>query len=192
MQDLVTRFGVIRHAETKWNREGRIQGQADSALTPKGRQDAARWGGILQTQAWHRILASDLGRALETAAVINLRLQVPVETDSRLREQDWGRWTTKTLAQIKVEERQELDRQIDAGWEFCPPEGETRLKLWQRGRHQIPDLQALEAQISAFRAAIDQITQLALVDRGRSRASYRAGQCDGFVTGAEQRAVGKG
>jgi broad specificity phosphatase PhoE len=132
MQTLVTRFGVIRHAETEWNQEGRIQGHADSALTPKGRQDAARWGGILKSHGWHRILSSDLGRALETASVINTYLQVPVESDSRLREQDWGRWTTKTLAQIKVEERQELDRQIDAGWEFCPPHGETRLKLWRR------------------------------------------------------------
>jgi broad specificity phosphatase PhoE len=139
MQALVTRFGVIRHAETKWNREGRIQGHADSALTAKGRQDAARWGGILQSHAWHRILASDLGRALETTSVINTYLQVPVETDSRLREQDWGHWTTKTLAQIKAEERQELDRQINAGWEFCPPQGESRLKVWRRSCQALRD-----------------------------------------------------
>jgi broad specificity phosphatase PhoE len=131
-QALVTRFGVIRHAETQWNREGRIQGHADSVLTPKGRQDAGRWGDILKSRGWHRILSSDLGRALETAEVINTCLQVAVETDSRLREQDWGHWTGKTLAHIKVEGRQELDRQINAGWQFCPPQGETRLQLWRR------------------------------------------------------------
>lgn len=139
MQSSVTRFGLIRHAETEWNRAGRIQGHMDSALTPKGRRDAAGWGRLLKSQRWHRILSSDLGRALETASLINTCLQVPVETDSRLREQDWGRWTTKTLAQLKVEEPQELARQINAGWQFCPPEGETRLKLWHRSRQALRD-----------------------------------------------------
>jgi probable phosphoglycerate mutase len=40
----ITRFGLVRHAETLWNRERRIQGQSDSALTAKGKKDADNWG----------------------------------------------------------------------------------------------------------------------------------------------------
>ena len=40
----ITRFGLVRHAETIWNREKRIQGQSDSALTDKGQKDADNWG----------------------------------------------------------------------------------------------------------------------------------------------------
>lgn len=139
MQALVTRFGLLRHGETEWNREGRIQGQMDSALTPKGQQDADRWGAILKPHGWHRILSSDLGRALQTASLINTHMRLPLETDLRLREQDWGQWTTKTLAQVKTEAGQELDRQIKAGWAFCPPAGETRLTLWRRSCQALTD-----------------------------------------------------
>ena len=69
MQDpyKITRFGLIRHAQTVWNREKKIQGHSDSPLTADGENQAGRWGMILQQYSWDRILASDTGRALETA-----------------------------------------------------------------------------------------------------------------------------
>ena len=131
--DNVTRLGLIRHAETVWNREGIIQGQQDSPLTDRGKKDADRWGLALSRISWDRMLGSDLGRAVDTAAIINHHLQVPFEADARLREQDWGDWTAKPAGKIKTEELPKLAEVQRAGWLFCPPGGEDRISVWQRG-----------------------------------------------------------
>ncbi len=128
----ITRFGLVRHAENIWNREKRIQGQSDSALTDKGKQDADNWGRRLSRFSWDRILMSDSGRALETAARINNHLQVPIESDPRLREQDWGRWTGRRITQIETEVSSLLQEEQMRGWKFCPPGGEDRLGVWHR------------------------------------------------------------
>ena len=134
MQDLykTTRFGLMRHAQTIWNREKKIQGRSDSPLTAEGQKQASSWGRILAPSGWDRILASDAGRALATAEIINAALKIPLATDSRLKEQDWGQWEAKTVRQIQAEARQVLDAQVQAGWEFCPPEGESRRSVLNR------------------------------------------------------------
>lgn len=141
MQDLNenTRFGLIRHAQTVWNREKRIQGQSDSPLSEQGRRQAAAWGHDLKRFAWSRILASDAGRALATAERINASLQVPLTTDARLREQDWGQWEGITIPQIEAEQSPALTAQVNAGWNFCPPQGEDRRSVQARS------LKALQA-----------------------------------------------
>ncbi len=132
-----TRFGLIRHAETLWNREKKIQGHHNSALTAEGRQEADNWGRRLTRISWNRIVSSDLGRAVETAIQINRYLQIPMEYESQLREQNWGQWTGKTIAQIQSETPEVLQEKIQAGWKFCPPGGEERLDVWQRSRQAL-------------------------------------------------------
>lgn len=132
-----TTFGVIRHAETVWNREKRIQGHQDSPLTPEGEMMADRWGMTLRAFPWARILSSDTGRAVATATRINAHLQVPMETDPRLRELDWGSWTTKTVTQLRQEEGELLAAQERAGWDFRPPQGETRRSQLARCRQAL-------------------------------------------------------
>ncbi len=111
MQDQlkITRFGLIRHAQTVWNREKKVQGHSDSPLTLEGELQASRWGKILDQFPWNRLLASDTGRALATAEIINAYLKIPLTIDSRLREQDWGHWVGKTIPQIKAEAPQLLE-----------------------------------------------------------------------------------
>jgi probable phosphoglycerate mutase len=128
----ITRFGLIRHAETVWNLQNRIQGHNDSPLTAKGERQATRWGQALKDVQWDRILASDSGRALVTASRINNTLQIPLTSEPRLREQHWGQWTGKTVAQIETQASQLLAEQTKAGWKFRPPGGEDRLNIWQR------------------------------------------------------------
>jgi len=128
-----TRFGLVRHAQTVWNREKRIQGQSDSPLTSDGESQALRWGRMLKQFSWNRILASDIGRARETAKIINQALNLSLQTDSRLREQDWGQWTGKTISQVNTDTPRELDAQVRAGWAFCPPGGEGRRSVLERG-----------------------------------------------------------
>ncbi len=129
-----TRFGLIRHAETVWNREKRIQGHQDSPLTPEGEKMADTWGRMLGAFHWDRILASDTGRAVATAVRINAHLKLPIDTHPRLRELDWGRWTTKTVAQLQEEEGELVAAQERAGWDFQPPEGEPRRSQLERSR----------------------------------------------------------
>lgn len=137
-----TRFGLIRHAQTRWNREKRIQGQSDSPLTSDGKRQAARWGQLLKPFGWDRILASDTGRALATAEHINTILKISLTTDRRLREQDWGQWAGKTISDLKTEHGAELKAQEDAGWAFCPPGGEDRLLVWQRSHNALLEASA--------------------------------------------------
>jgi probable phosphoglycerate mutase len=132
-----TRFGLVRHAQTIWNREKKIQGQNDSPLTSDGRIQALQWGQLLKPFPWNRILASDIGRAVETAKIINRGLRIPLQTDTRLREQDWGQWTGETILSLQTDSPLELDNQIRAGWAFRPPGGENRRSVLGRSRQAL-------------------------------------------------------
>ena len=129
----------MRHAQTVWNREKKIQGTSDSPLTADGEKQAASWGQILSQVSWNRMLASDISRALTTAERINALLKIPIETDPRLREQDWGQWEGMSVRQIEAEARRVLSEQINAGWNFCPPGGESRFAVLMRSRAALLD-----------------------------------------------------
>ncbi|MFC1820776.1 histidine phosphatase family protein [Thermodesulfobacteriota bacterium] len=133
----MTYFALLRHAQTEWNQNKRIQGQMNSPLTPKGKTQAKKWGRILKKQYWNRIITSDTGRAIETSDLINAFLKVPLTCDSRLREQDWGLWTGKTLAQLKKEVPRLFTDQVKAGWKFRPPGGEDRNTVLERSKNAL-------------------------------------------------------
>jgi len=129
-----TRFGLLRHAQTAWNRQKRIQGRTDSPLTDAGKKQAANWAAILSGFHWDRLLCSDLGRARATAEIVNRTLSLPEHLDARLREQDWGRWEGKTIAELRQDAGRQLEAQENGGWDFCPPGGESRRRLRERSR----------------------------------------------------------
>ena len=88
---------LVRHGQSTWNVEGRLQGQiAHPELTPLGRAQAGEAAAVVRKRcAGHgpavRLLSSDLVRAAQTADVIAQRLAVPVELEPALREQGLGR-----------------------------------------------------------------------------------------------------
>ncbi len=137
-----TLFGVIRHARTEWNRERRIQGWSDSPLTPEGERQAERWAAHLARERWTHLLASDIGRALATARLINRRVGVPLLTDPRLRELDWGEWTGKTVRELRAEVPDIVAAQERAGWDFQAPGGEARRSQLERSRRALLDAAA--------------------------------------------------
>lgn len=128
-----TCFGLLRHTVTEWNLIRRIQGHADSPLTLTGKTLALHWGQLLAGSSWNRILSSDLGRARKTTELINQALKIPVTLDSRLREMDWGKWTGKTITQIKMDFADIWAEQMLSEWNFCPPGGESFQSVWKRG-----------------------------------------------------------
>jgi probable phosphoglycerate mutase len=134
-----TRFGLIRHAMTVWNEQRRIQGQQDSPVSHTGEDQIDLWSKRLFQYNWDLVLSSDLGRARHTADGINRMHGLPVFRDRRLREQDWGGWTGKTLSQLKQEVPGFHDIQKKQGWAFQPPGGESRLDVWKRSQTAILD-----------------------------------------------------
>lgn len=106
-------------------------------MTAAGKKQAAAWGQILARFAWDRILASDAVRALATVEIINAILKIPLVTDLRLKEQNWGLWEGKTVRQLEADARQVLEEQVDAGWDFCPPGGESRRRVLKRSQQAI-------------------------------------------------------
>ena len=141
--DQRTVIGLLRHGKTVWNEAGRIQGLQDSPLSSKGAEQVHHWGAFLQNVTIDRILCSDLGRAQETAAIIKQYIgTVPLESTPVLREQSWGEWEGKTLAELKQHHTKELNEQVDLGWKFRPPGGESRQEVLERVLpfvHELPN-----------------------------------------------------
>jgi broad specificity phosphatase PhoE len=88
----VTTLLLVRHGETDWNAEGRLQGHTDRPLSDYGRRQARRLGEELEGEELEAIYSSDLARARETAEIVGERLGLPTVLDPDLREKDWGTW----------------------------------------------------------------------------------------------------
>ncbi len=128
-----TLLALLRHGKTIWNEESRIQGRRDSPLSEKGSQQVHQWGKFLGNHVIDKIIASDLGRVRETVTIIQQYCNpVPVEWNTNLREQAWGQWEGKTFQELKNGQPEELAAQVRAGWDFRPPEGESRKEVLQR------------------------------------------------------------
>lgn len=127
-----TSFGLLRHGTTQWNVEKRIQGHSDSPLTEEGKKKTTIWSKYLQKFQWDLILASDLGRVKATVSILNVQLNLPVFFDKKLREQYWGAWEGMHPEVLKDTAADIFYRQIEAGWNFQPPQGESRISVQQR------------------------------------------------------------
>ncbi len=132
-----TTFGLIRHSVTLWNEEKRIQGLQNSPLSETGRRMAAAWGRELHGLHWDRILASDLGRVQETVTLVNRELQLQVHDEPLLREQDWGAWSGLSFPELFARFGPEVKEQEAAGWDFRPPEGESRREVLARAENAL-------------------------------------------------------
>lgn len=137
-----TVFYLMRHAATEWNAAGRIQGRADAPLTAEGRRWATRWGRQLAPLGMTRLLSSDTGRAQATARIINAALALPLTTEARLREQDWGQWTGCRHRRLRTETSGAYARQQARGWDFRPPGGESHLEVLERALAALGDAMA--------------------------------------------------
>ncbi len=129
---------LVRHGQTAFNAEGRLQGHVDSPLTELGRAQAAQAGAALARltgggEGW-RIISSPLGRARDTAEAIRAALPAPeVEIDARLIELSWGDWDGGLRADLKARHPEAFG---ETGWAFTAPIGEAyeaaqaRLRDW--------------------------------------------------------------
>ena len=95
---------LIRHGESVGNLEGRMQGQSDSPLTDRGRDQARALLARLQGEGWKPavIYSSDLCRAAETADILAAGLGAPITLEGRLREYDIGMLSGVIWREVEV------------------------------------------------------------------------------------------
>jgi 2,3-bisphosphoglycerate-dependent phosphoglycerate mutase len=136
MNAQATRVLAIRHGETAWNVDTRIQGKLDIGLNEKGRKQAARLGAALaKNQAQEPLAAiysSDLWRAYDTALSISKATGVPVVTDEGLRERGFGVFEGKTFDEIAQLWPDQSLRWRQRDPHFCPEGGESLTQFTER------------------------------------------------------------
>ncbi|WP_420392042.1 histidine phosphatase family protein [Acuticoccus sp.] len=133
----------IRHGETDWNAEARLQGQLDIPINARGRGQAIANGERLAARLWDEgmppealaYVSSPLGRSRETMALVRavLGLDGCAATDDRLKEVAFGAWSGHTYAELSAagERKRVAERKRDK-WSFRPPGGETYADLADR------------------------------------------------------------
>jgi probable phosphoglycerate mutase len=121
----MTTFLLVRHGETEWNAQGRLQGWRDSRLTEQGRAQAAALAERLAAERVDALVSSDLGRALATAAPIAARLGLEVIREPGLRERSYGVLEGMTWAEAQAAHLELYLRLNARDQEFPVPEGET-------------------------------------------------------------------
>ncbi len=120
---------VIRHGQTDWNAERRLQGQRDIDLNEIGREQARVNGVTLaailgDSAVNYDYVASPLARTRATMEIARTAMGLPPEayrTDERLVEVSFGAWEGSTLKELKVTQRERLAERNAAKWDFIPP-----------------------------------------------------------------------
>jgi broad specificity phosphatase PhoE len=139
----------LRHGETDWNVEGRLQGQRDIPLNARGRGQGVRCGEILRDLFARDgidageldFISSPLGRARETMELAREQLGLPrggYRTDQRLIEITFGAWEGYTIAELRNRDPQRVAAREHDKWRFVAPGGESyeavswRMRDWYR------------------------------------------------------------
>jgi broad specificity phosphatase PhoE len=124
----MTRLILVRHGQSTWNAQGRIQGWADPPLDDTGQEQARRLAQRLAAEE-HTISAlysSPLLRARQTAEAIGLALDLTVQTDDRLKENDVGLLSGLTGDEVERQFPEWITaRRVSLEW-MPPPGGEDR------------------------------------------------------------------
>jgi broad specificity phosphatase PhoE len=124
---------VIRHGQTQWNVEGRMQGRLDSPLTERGRAQADAHG---RTLAGHggveQLIVSPSGRTRATAELVNAHLRAPVTFEPALMERDCGLWSGLTIDEVAAGHPDAWRGRLDDPYHHRPPEGENLADMERR------------------------------------------------------------
>lgn len=127
-----TRIIAIRHGETDWNVQSRLQGHSDIPLNATGLAQAATLAEALRHEGLSHVYSSDLGRAVQTAHALAGPLGLPLITDTGLRERGFGQ-----MEGLSYRELDETRPEWATPWrarvpDFTPPDGESLITLHAR------------------------------------------------------------
>lgn len=131
----MSHFYFVRHGETVWNVENKICGATDSPLTEKGKEQARELGKQIASEGikFDEILYSPLSRAKDTAMIISSETNVPARAETRLTEQNFGKWegTARNGVEFKAD-KENFATDYEGG--------ESMLRLCQRIYNLLDDI----------------------------------------------------
>lgn len=136
-----TKIFLLRHGETQWNTQRRLQGHKDSDLTEIGRNQAIQNGLKLKgmIEGSPRIISSPLGRCRETAHLIAGAIgfdPTQIEYENRVKELSFGHWEGQQIDDIQANDSENFQLRKDNRWDVPAPGGESytmvaaRLEDW--------------------------------------------------------------
>ena len=129
---------LMRHGETEWNAQGRIQGAPDSPLTERGKRQAQIMGLVLKRKLAGAIIplfCSPLGRTRQTLEIVCATAGLDAGVcvfDERLRELSWGEWDGMTRAEIEARTPGAMAARLASHWTHMPPGGSSYAQLAER------------------------------------------------------------
>jgi probable phosphoglycerate mutase len=145
----------IRHGETDWNAEQRLQGQRDIPLNPRGRGQARRNGEVLAKAvagaAGFDFVSSPLKRARETMEILRGAMGLDpggYRIDPQLVEITFGDWEGFTLDELALQDAAAVERRQRDKWGYMPPGGESYAMLAERVEGWIASLRADTVAVS--------------------------------------------
>lgn len=140
----VRRLVLLRHGQTEYNADSRMQGQLDTELSDLGRDQAAAAAEVLAKRQPLLIVSSDLKRALDTAMTLGDRAGIAVAVDKRLRETHLGDWQGLTHQEVDTAAPgARVAWREDARW--APHGGESRVDVAGRSVPVVAELVAGQA-----------------------------------------------
>jgi alpha-ribazole phosphatase/probable phosphoglycerate mutase len=168
-------FAFIRHGQTDWNRDDRLQGSSDIPLNDVGREQAHEAAAVLRDGGWDAIVSSPLSRARETAEIIAQPHALAVVSAPDFNELDLRRWEGMTAAEIEA-------RDPDAWKVWCADPARLRLQgiesfadLRQRVRRGLDSIVRRHAGAGAAIVTHDGVIRIAVIEAlGIGAEQYRS------------------
>ncbi|HEX4928259.1 MAG TPA: histidine phosphatase family protein [Burkholderiales bacterium] len=129
----MTRLALLRHADTAWSVEGRIQGRSDLPILPESKIQLA------EDLSGMQVVTSPLLRCVQTARLIGAPR---AEREPRIAEMRWGEWEGRRLEELRAELGEAMRENEARGWDFRPPGGESPREVLSRVRPWLAELAA--------------------------------------------------
>lgn len=134
----MTLLAMLRHGETQWSAQGRIQGRTDVPLNAAGCA-ALACRTVPEEFLGLRCVTSPLKRCTETARVLNLKDAV---LEPRIAEMSWGQWEGHRLSDLRAKLGDAMRANEDRGFDFTPPHGESPRQVLLRVSHWLSEIAA--------------------------------------------------
>lgn len=145
----MTEIWLVRHGQTDWNLEGRLQGQLDVPLNEAGLEQANQLAATLAGKKFSALFSSDLMRARQTAEIISMVVGLPIHFDRRLREISQGQFEGMLFSEVVEKFESALEDRARNPVNSRLPGGESVAELATRFRNCMDEIAC-----SNFRAPV--------------------------------------
>jgi len=127
-----TKLTIVRHGETEWNVAMRLQGKLNSSLTTVGRKQIEYAAKALRNRKFEMLITSDLGRAMETAMIINSYHKLEVNLSENLRERNFGVMEGLTREEVAEKYPEVHEGYMTRKSNYQVPDGESLVQFYAR------------------------------------------------------------